>query len=124
MIDGWQHYVSFRPELCKAFDPRCYSIEWLDGQVFSGRFQLWACPEAVLVTEVKMYPTGARDLHGMIAAGSLEGISRMRERSEDWARGEGVEFASAASRPGWARVLERHGYALHQVELRKELQWA
>lgn len=119
--DVLQHYAQFRGEIAGILDPRCYTIEWLDEQIWSGKFQLWASPEAVLITKVRTYPAGARDCHAMIAAGDLKAITDLRARAEDWARGEGVEFASCASRPGWARILERFGYRLFQTECRKEL---
>lgn len=118
---SWQQYVRFRDEIASILDPRLYSIEWLDEQLWADKFMLWASDEGVLITELRTYPAGARDIHAMVAAGSLEAISDLRERAEQWARGEGVEFASAASRPGWARILERFGYELHQVEMRKVL---
>jgi hypothetical protein len=114
-------YLSRRSDIASILDPRCYSIEWLDQQLATGRMQLWANGDAVLITELRHYPAGAREIHAMVASGSLEGISELRERAEEWARGLGVEFASAASRPGWERVLGRFGYELHQVEMRKEL---
>lgn len=114
-------YVQHRDALAAMLDPRLYTIEWLDEQIASGKFTLWANDNAVLITELRTYPAGAREIHAMTAAGSLESISELRERAEQWARGVGVEFASAASRPGWARVLERFGYEIHQVEVRKEL---
>lgn len=117
----WQAYLGRRDDIAQILDPRCYTIDWLDRQLWAGKFQLWANADAVMVTELREYPAGARDLHAMAAAGSLEGISEIRARAEEWARGSGVEFASAASRPGWVRVLERCGYELHQVEMRKEL---
>lgn len=118
---SWQAYLSRRDEIASILDPRCYTIEWLDHQLETGRFHLWADDAAVLITELKQYPAGARDIHAMVAAGSLDGISELRERAEQWARGMGIEFASAASRPGWDRVLRQYGYETHQVEMRKEL---
>ena len=117
----WQAYLARRDDIASILDARCYTIEWLDGELWAGRLNLWANENAVLVTELRQYPAGAREIHAMVAAGSLEGISELRARAEIWARGSGVEFASAASRPGWERVLERYGYELHQVELRKVL---
>lgn len=117
----WRAYLSRRADIAGILDPRCYTVEWLDGELWSGRLHLWANDDAVLVTELRQYPAGAREIHAMVASGSLEGISELREQAEQWARGSGVEFASAASRPGWERVLSRFGYELHQVEMRKEL---
>lgn len=118
---SWQQYVRFRDEIAGILDPRCYTIDWLDEQLWAGKMTLWASDEAVLITKLKTYPAGAREIHAMCAAGDLEAISDLRARAEESARGEGVEFASAASRPGWARILERFGYELHQIEMRKEL---
>jgi hypothetical protein len=116
-----QHYLSRRDDLASVLDPRCYSIDWLDEQVVTGAFQIWSSDDAVVLSEVKTYPAGARDVHFLIATGSLAAISELRERAEQWGRSAGFEFVSAASRPGWTKVLGRHGYTLHQVEMRKEL---
>jgi len=42
-------------------------------------------------------------------------------QAEKWGRKMECDFASIASREGWARVLAPFGYAVHQVTIRKEL---
>jgi hypothetical protein len=102
-------------------DPRCYSIDWLDLQILNSEALIFGSEDAVIVVNVKQYPAGASELHGLVAAGSLEAILPLIVQAEDWARSHGVTFACIASRPGWGRVLKDLGYVLHQVELRKDL---
>ncbi len=88
----------------------------------SGRALVWATETAVILAEIKIYSTGAMELHGLIAVGVAESIvNDLIPAAEQWARGNGFMFASIASRPGWAKLLEKDGYAVHQVYIRKEL---
>ena len=116
-------YARFRPQLERALDPRLYTIAHLDALLASGRAQLWAGEAAAIVTELRTYPTGAAVIHGLVAAGRLEEIvGVLIPRTEDWARSLGCVLAIVESRPGWARALAAHGYAPHQLALRKPLQ--
>ena len=115
-------YARFRPLFAEALDPRLYTIDYLDRLLASGRAQLWAGDGAAIVTEVRDYPAGGRVLHGLVAAGALEEIvETLVPRAEAWGRAVGCVLAIVESRPGWARTLKAHGYAPHQVALRKEL---
>lgn len=114
-------YARHRGELATLLDPRCHSIEWLDGEVYSGRLKTWSDDKAIIIVDVKMYPAGAREIHGMAAAGSLPNVLGLIEQAERWAKDQGIEFATIASREGWARVLEPRGYRPHQSVIRKEL---
>ena len=117
----WPHYLSHRDEIAALLDPRCYTMDWLDGQVWCGRIMTWADDTAILLTEVRMFPAGAREIHAMLAAGDVGGIVGLSAKAEAWAVSEGIEFATVASRPGWAKVLKSRGYEPHQCNLRKEL---
>ncbi len=115
-------YWQFRDQILRVLDPRTHTIEWLDDEVISGRALVWAGPDAVILAEVKTYPTGAQEIHGLIAAGNVETITKVLiPDAEQWARAHHFLFASIASRPGWASLLKADGYAVHQVYIRKEL---
>lgn len=120
-MTAWDHYQTQRDAIAGLLDPRCYSIEWLDRQILDSEALLFASPDAVIVVAVKRYPTGATELHGLVAAGELKAILPLVEQAEDWARSVGVTFACIASRPGWERVLKKRGYRLYQTDLRKDL---
>lgn len=119
--DGWKAYQDHRAEIAALLDPRCYTIEWLDCEILNGAIRVMGDDRAVIAFEVKNYPTGALELHGMVAAGELPAILGLIEQAEEWARAQGIAFASIASRPGWARVLAGRGYAVDQVTIKKDL---
>jgi len=121
MIGTWRDYLRFRPEIAELLDPRCYAIEWLDEQVVSGAAIVFTSDTAVILVEIKAYPAGAREVHGLVAAGDLAAILPLIDEAEAWGLGNGCIFAGIASRAGWGRVLRDRGYQPYQIELRKEL---
>jgi hypothetical protein len=118
---AWAAYQRHRDEIEELLDPRCYSIEWLDAELEAGRALAFGNDTAVIVVAIKVYPAGAVELHGLVAAGELSGILELIERAEEWGCAHGLTFACISSRPGWSRVLKDRGYMVHQVELRKDL---
>lgn len=118
---AWDEYYRHRGEIADLLDPRCYSIEWLDAELANGRALAFGNESAVIAITVKTYPMGAIELHGLVAAGALDGILALIEEAEEWGRVHGLTFACISSRPGWSRVLKAKGWQVHQVELRKDL---
>lgn len=118
---AWTAYQRHRDEIEQLLDPRCYAIEWLDGELLNTRALAFGTDDAVIVTQLKVYPAGATEIHGLVAAGALESVLTLIEEAEGWAKAHGITFAGIASREGWARVLKSKGYEPHQIELRKEL---
>jgi hypothetical protein len=115
-------YSRFRAEFAKALDPRLYKIEHLDTLLLSGRAQIWVGDAAAIVTEIREYPTGARVIHGLVAAGALDEIvGTLIPKAEAWGRARGCLMAIVESRSGWVRRLKGAGYQIHQTALRKEL---
>jgi hypothetical protein len=120
MID-WPGYRLWRPAFAAAMDRRLYTPEWLDARIAGGEAWLWRTDTAAIVAELRFYPTGARDLHGLIAAGDVTQIRDVLiPRAEAWGREAGCLGAIIESRPGWAKILKRNGYAPWQTALRKE----
>lgn len=118
---AWAEYRRHRAEIAELLDPRCYTIEWLDNEIVNGNAICFGSDGAVIVVTARSYPAGAIELHGLVAAGDLADILALIEIAERWGADHGCTFACISSRPGWARVLKNQGYAVHQVELRKEL---
>lgn len=112
----------FRAEFAAAMDGRLFTIGYLDSLIASMKAQVWCSDNAAIVTEIKKYPSGAKAIQGLIAAGDLEEIvGVLIPRAEEWGRHAGCQFAIIESRPGWARELKKHGYSTHQVAIAKEL---
>jgi len=114
-------YHKWRGEFEKIMDSRMYNILWLDAQVWSGRAWFWGDSKAGIVAELRHYPTGAFDIHGLVAAGDVAEIRDVLiPQAEAWARSIGALGAIIESREGWAKVLRKSGYEPFQAAVRKE----
>lgn len=119
---SFQAYLDFRTQFAEVLDQRYYPLEWLAQRVLNGTVKVWATDDAALMTEIKDYPTGASDIHVLLAAGNIESIvGELREEAEDWAKAHGCLAALIESREGWAKALKPFGYETHQTTVRKEL---
>lgn len=122
MTPDWAGYLSFRPAFSEVMDERYHTLDWLDGQVLQGKVQFWRSDNAALLTEIKPYPTGAKDIHVVISAGDMhEVVEILRPQAEEYGRARGCIGATVESRTGWARALKPYGYEAHQLTVRKEL---
>lgn len=120
-MKSWNDYLGFRDGFREALNPRFYTIEFLDGLVWSGRARLFGNERGAVVAEIKIYPTGERDVHFLVGAGDLDALIALAPAVEAWGREQGCLGALIESREGWARAMKRHGYELHQIAVRKEL---
>ena len=115
-------YLRWRPEFAKVLDPDLYTLDWLDGRVQDGSALFACCGDAAIIVEFRTYPTGARDLHGLIAAGRLESITDVLiPQAEVFAKAQGAIATVIESRAGWMKALVKHGYEPHQTCIRKVL---
>jgi hypothetical protein len=122
MIPDWAGYCEWRHAFAEVMDERYHTLDWLDQQVLANKVQLWRSDKAAAITEIRDYPTGARDLHALIAAGDLtEIVDVLMPQGEEWARSLGCVAAQVESRAAWAKVLKSKGYQTHQLIVRKEL---
>lgn len=118
----WEDYRRFRKAFLRAVDTSLYPERHLDMLVHSGLGIFMCEDDAAIIFEVKVYPSGAKDVHGLVAAGNIETIvNRLIPRAEQWGRDHGCVGALIESRPGWARVLKNEGYETFQVSVRKAL---
>ena len=117
--NDWTGYQHWRDQFAEVIDPRFYTIEWLDRNIWNCSFRFWSNEDAAIIAEIKEYPTGAKEVHGLIAAGDLQGIVRLIPEAEEWGRSLGCIVAGISSREGWSKVLT--GYQVHQVTIQKEL---
>lgn len=124
---GWQcvptalvEYERWRPELASLLDTRFHTIEWLDGQILSGKMQLFSDEQSAIVTAVKAYPTGAKECQIMAATGELDHLTGPAIlRVEQWAAKQGCIVVTIQSRSGWKKIMKSKGYEPHQTCIRK-----
>lgn len=122
MVPDWCGYQTFRDRFREAMDERYWPIEWLDARLLEGRAQFMCSNKAAIVVELRAYPGGAVDVHGLIAAGDKqEIIDILIPQAEEWGRNHGCTAGVIESRPGWQRAMASHGYEVSQVTIRKEL---
>jgi hypothetical protein len=89
--------------------------------VLSDRFQIWPSNNAVVVTEIVVYPQ-LKDLHYFLAGGNLDELKAMRPIIEAWGKEVGCTRVSLAGRKGWERTfLKDEGYKPNWFVLSKEL---
>lgn len=120
IVPDWAGYLVFRDAFAEVLDNRFHTISWLDQQVLGGEFQFWRSADAAIIAEIRTYPTGARELHGLLAAGELpEIVSELIPIAEQWGREQGCMSAVIESRPGWGRALT--DYETYQIAIRKDL---
>ena len=115
-------WLNWRDAFIAMLDPALYTAEWLDRQVASGEFLLFAASDAAILASLRRYPTGLTELEGQAATGNLSTIVRdLIPTAEQYARRIGCSHTSISSRPGWERAMKPHGYQVHQVTIRKAL---
>ncbi len=117
-MTDWENYLPFRAAFA-ALDPERYPGSHIDTKVIGGAYRCWGNENAAILAEIRTYPSGIREVHGLAAAGDLAEILRLIPLAEEWGRAEGCQRAVIESRPGWERILP--DYELHQVSVRKDL---
>jgi hypothetical protein len=114
-------YEAWRTRFLEAVDTALYPPDWLDWLVGTGQARFWGNENAAIIAHIKTYPSGLMEVHGLLAAGEAGAIVELIPLAEAWGAENGCKRASIASRPGWVRVMESFGYAVHQVEIVKGL---
>ena len=120
-MDDWIDYARFRAAITDVMDQRFYTPEWLDAEIWAGRARFWCTATSAIVATMKIYPTGVREVHGLVAVGGLDDIIMLISAAESWGRELGCIVAGIDSREGWGRQLKGFGYVPYQTCLRKEL---
>lgn len=115
---GLSAYIYHR-EAFAEIDPDRYPEAYIDEMVVRGLWRCWGNEKAAILAEIKRFPSGLAEVHGVAAAGDLREIVGLIPQAEEWGRQCGCVRAVIESRPGWERMLP--DYELHQVAVRKDL---
>lgn len=118
MREAWAAYEPFRDQFT-SLAPDKYPPEYIDGCVMIGSWRCWGTDQAAILTEVREYPSGLKELHGLAAAGDVSAILELIEVAEAWGRQRGCAIAAIESRPAWQKLLP--GYEPEQVRIVKGL---
>ena len=121
LVSPVEAYYRHRDEILTMLDERFWPREWLEAQIASGGIGLLANDGAVIGFEVRTYPGGATELHGMFAAGDLPAILELIEQICARAAAQGLTIAAIESRSGWEKALKTRGFVRDKVRIVKEL---
>ncbi len=115
-------YGEWRERLIEALDPRYHNAAWLDDLVWSGRGRVFIGLRSCAIAETVDYPTGAKDVHVVCAAGdAFDARDMIVPQLVAWANDVGALSIRVTSRPAWIRILEPFDFYTYKVDLRKEL---
>ena len=115
-------YEHWRERFADALDERLYPVEYLDALVASGEVVFWATETSALIFEIKEFPSGARAVTPVVAAGDVRELADVfLPQMNAWGREMGCTLSLIESREGWARLLKPRGYAVCQVSITKDL---
>ena len=111
--------IRWRSEITSILDERFYPLWWVESEIAAGRIDLLQNDKAIIGIQVRTYPGGARELHGMFACGDKHAIRDLVLQALDLGRLAGCDVAAIESRPGWARELKDMGFATDRVRIVK-----
>lgn len=114
-------YADWRGRFLEAVDEAFYPASWLDKRVANGRARFWGNDRAAILAEIRTYPSGAKEVHGLVAAGEVEAIRGLILLAEEWGRRCGAVRASISSVPAWERIMRADGYSHFQTTIVKDL---
>jgi len=114
-------YIRHRAEINGILDQRKWPYHWLERMIAEGKIALLSNETAIIGVERKIYPGGYEELHGMFAAGEMDGILELIDQAVAAAELQGLDGATIASKPAWARILKSRGFVPDQLTITKEL---
>ena len=122
MDDTRSHFEAAWPWLeaaLKSFPIETHRKEHVWHAIATGEAQLWTCETAAMVTEITVYPTGAKALNAWLAGGDMAGVVSMQDAADAYAKAKGCTFRTITGRRGWLRALP--GYSEAAAMMTKEL---
>lgn len=97
-----------------------HSVDDVIAAVESGHMQFWPAANSCAITEIVQFPQ-KRVLNVFAAAGDMDEIIAAMEDVAVWAREQGCDTFAASGRPGWQRVLAKHGWQTAAVLMKRGL---
>ena len=103
----------------ETYEP--FTVAEVRAEVDSGRATAFVGEQSILICSLHKH----HDIisgHGWLGAGNMaELIGQLRPKAERWAQDQGASEITLDGRMGWKKPLEKHGYGVESVTLRKVL---
>ncbi len=113
-------YLRHRAEIASILDERFYPLWWVESQISEGLIDLLANETAIIGLQLRTYPGGAKELHGMFAAGDKASIRELVKQALAIGKGAGLTCAAIESRSGWGREFRDLGFVRDRVRIVKD----
>ena len=113
-------YADWRGRFLEAVDESLYPAAWIDGRVADCTARFWENDGAAILAEIRTYPSGVKEVHGLVAAGNLDSIMALIPHAEQHGLNHGCTRASIQSSPAWGRLMAGAGYAPETLLIVKE----
>ena len=116
-----QELIRCRPWIEAALDySRTHDFGDIVKACFAGEMQLWAGPDACLVTQIVTFPK-RKVLHVFVAGGEMEAVLRRSDDVVEWGKAQGCQDLTLTGRMGWQRVLKQRGYGSAFITMERKL---
>jgi hypothetical protein len=89
-----------------ASHPDTFEEEHVRKALETGDSQLWPLPNGAIITSIKIYPTGKKELRGWLAGGDLSEIVAAEPQIGVWGKERGCKQFVLTGRRGWLRALK------------------
>lgn len=100
-----------------------YTFRDVVDYLLSGRAVLWSDTEAVVVACIHTMPQG-KSCSVWLAGGDLAQCDAIAPLVIDYARASGCKVVEIHGRPGWQRVLQKHGPITRSASLSMRIDYA
>ncbi len=113
-------YVDLLVEAVERSNGR-QTFQTLVTELVTTKATLWVRKNSLIVTQLLIYPTGAKWLSVRIGCGNMNTLKAMIGKIEEYAKSRGYDGLESTARPGWARVGKALGYKTSHLFIEKEL---
>lgn len=109
------------PMLERALDehPGRYRKQDVWQLIETGQSLIWPLKRSAVITSIRVYPTGLKEMWGWLAAGDLDELKQFEPILSDTAKKMGCAAFVLSGRAGWARAL--NGFSKRGTILIKDL---
>jgi hypothetical protein len=86
-----------------------HTVEDVVDGLATGQMQSFCTDNAMIVTQIVQHPR-KRELNVFLAFGDLDEVMSLQPKLIEFGRKQGCAFMVMSGRPGWQKVLPKHGW--------------
>ncbi len=114
-----EKYVELLTEAAGRSNGR-HTFQTLVTELVNNTATLWVRKKSLIVTQLLVYPTGAKWLSVRIGCGNMQTLKAMMAKIEQYAKSREYAGCESFARIGWSRVGKALGYKASHMFIEKE----